>query len=266
MKKLFLSSDIEGTCGIAHWQETNTNNEYSPYFLKQMSNEVGAACEGALAAGYDQILVKDAHDSARNIYPDLLPKEVEIIRNWAGHPFSMMAGIDGSFSAAGFTGYHSAASTNGNPLAHTMNLSVYKVTINGMVASEFLMNAYTAAYMGVPTVFLSGDKQLCENAKKIVPAITTVAVSEGLGGASKSLHPHKACELIKEKMTEALNGDISKCLIKLPEAFEVMVQHRDHIKTYKGSFYPGVKNVNETTNVFETKDYMEVLKFFMFTL
>ncbi len=266
MKKLFLSSDIEGTCGIANWQETNTNNEYSPYFLKQMSKEVASACNGALEAGYEEIVVKDAHDSARNIYPDMLPSEVKIIRDWTKHPFCMMAGIDETFSAAGFTGYHSAAGTNGNPLAHTMNLSVAKVTINGVIASEFLMNAYTAAYMGVPTVFLSGDEALCESAKAIVPEITTAVVSRGMGGGSLSIHPEKACELIKSKMKEALAKDTSKCLIKLPEKFEVFMSHKDYLKAYRASFYPGVKSIDINTNYFETKDYLEVLKLFMFTL
>jgi D-amino peptidase len=266
MKKLFLSADIEGTCGIANWQETNTNNEYSPYFLKQMSKEVCSACNGALESGYDEIVVKDAHDSARNIYPDMLPLEAKIIRDWTKHPYCMMAGIDDTFTAAAFTGYHSAAGTNGNPLAHTMNLSVAKVTINGVVASEFLMNAYTAAYVGVPTVFLSGDEALCAEAKKIVPEITTVAVSNGMNGGSLSMHPEKACELIKKGMEKALNKDVSKCLLKLPEKFEVYVSHKDYLKAYKASFYPGVKSVDINTNYFESNNYLDVLKFFMFTL
>lgn len=266
MKKLFLSCDIEGTCGIANWQETNTNNEYSPYFLKQMSNEVSSACNGAIKAGFGDIVVKDAHDSARNIYPDMLPLEAKIIRDWTKHPYCMMAGIDETFDAAAFTGYHSAAGTNGNPLAHTMNLSVAKVTINGMVASEFVMNAYTAAYVGVPTVFLSGDEALCESAKVLVPEITTVAVSSGMYGGSKSMHPQKACELIKEKIAEALSKDVSKCLIKLPEKFEVTVSHKDYLKAYKASFYPGVKSIDINTNYFESNNYLDVLKFFMFTL
>ena len=267
LKRFFLSSDIEGTCGIANWQETNTNNEYSPYFLKQMSNEVKSACLGALESGYGEVIVKDAHDSARNIYPDMLPKEVKIIRDWTKNPLSMMAGIDiGKFDAAGFTGYHSGASSNGNPLSHTMNLSVTKITINGRLTSEFVMNAYAAAYYGVPTVFLAGDKALCETALDLVPEISVAPVSEGYGGGSISIHPEKACEFIKEKMMEALSKDVSKCLIKLPESFEVVVQHREHSKAYRGSFYPGVKSVNDTTNVFCSNDYMEVMKFFMFTL
>ena len=51
MKKIFLSADIEGTCGIAHWDETSKGHADYPHFANQMSREVAAACEGALAAG-----------------------------------------------------------------------------------------------------------------------------------------------------------------------------------------------------------------------
>ena len=66
--KVFLSADMEGTCGIVSWPETEraTPFDYSP-MQKQMSREVAAACRGALAAGAEEVLVKDAHDSARNI-------------------------------------------------------------------------------------------------------------------------------------------------------------------------------------------------------
>ena len=66
--RLYLSADIEGTCGIADWAETEraTMDDYRP-FAAQMTAEVAAACEGAVAAGAEDILVKDAHDSARNL-------------------------------------------------------------------------------------------------------------------------------------------------------------------------------------------------------
>ena len=68
--KVFLSADMEGTCGIVAWPETerSTPMDYAPY-QKQMSREVAAACRGALSAGAEDVLVKDAHDSARNIDP-----------------------------------------------------------------------------------------------------------------------------------------------------------------------------------------------------
>ena len=40
---IFLSADIEGTCGITTWSETerSTPNDYAP-FRKQMTREVDA--------------------------------------------------------------------------------------------------------------------------------------------------------------------------------------------------------------------------------
>ena len=43
--KVFISADIEGTCGITDWAETErcTMDDYKP-FQKQMTREVCAAC------------------------------------------------------------------------------------------------------------------------------------------------------------------------------------------------------------------------------
>ena len=265
-KKIFISADIEGTCGIAHWQETNTNNEYSEYFRKQMTNEVKAACEGALEAGFDEIFVKDAHDSARNLYPNLLPKEAKIMRGWTRNPYSMMAGLDETFDACAFTGYHSAASASGNPLSHTMNCSIYYIKINGVITSEFIINSLAAAYLGVPSVFLSGDKMLCEKAEEFAKGIKTVAVSEGIGNASVSIHPEIACERIKATVTEALEGDYKKVLMKLPEKFEVEVAYKEHHKAFHATYYPGAYAIDSTTTGFKASNYLDVLKFFMFVL
>ena len=67
--KLYISADIEGTTGITLWDETEHGHARYAYFLDQMTREVAAACRGAMAAGCDDILVKDAHDSACNLIP-----------------------------------------------------------------------------------------------------------------------------------------------------------------------------------------------------
>ena len=59
-----------------------------------MSREVAAACRGALSAGAEDVLVKDAHDSARNIDPTVLPRGARIHRAWSGDPLSMMTGLN----------------------------------------------------------------------------------------------------------------------------------------------------------------------------
>ncbi len=163
--KLYLSADIEGTCGIVNWDETKLECEFSQHYRTQMSKEIAAACDGATQSGVHEILVKDAHDSGRNINPNILPENVKILRGWTKDPLVMMAGIDESFDACIFTGYHSGATCNGNPLSHTMDIDYDYFKINDEIASEFTINAYIAAYYNVPVAFLSGDEMLCESAK-----------------------------------------------------------------------------------------------------
>ena len=85
--KIFISADIEGVTGISSWEETDKSaqSEYQ-WFQKQMTREVAAAAEAAFESGADEVLIKDAHDSGRNLILDDLPTGVEVIRGWAGHP------------------------------------------------------------------------------------------------------------------------------------------------------------------------------------
>lgn len=264
--KTYISADIEGTTGIASWSETELSNEDSKYFRNQMTKEVNAACEGVIESGCTDILVKDAHDSARNIDPSKLPECVKIMRGWTKDPLSMMSGMDKTFDAAIFTGYHSAAGTCGNPLAHTEDLNNEYVKINGKFISEMEINAYAAAYVGVPVVLVTGDKLVCETAKELNKNIKTVAVNEGMGNASISINPNLALKLIKKAASEALKDDLSKYMIELPKNFKIEVRFREHWRANKGSYYPGAKRVDPKTISYENSDYFEILRFMHFVL
>lgn len=263
---VFLSCDIEGTCGIAHWDEANNNNEDYKYFQKQMIKEVTAACEGATLGGAEDIFVKDAHWTARNIISNELPLNTTLIRGWARSPLLMMEGLDRKkFKAAMFTGYHAGLGSSGNPLAHTIHSQVLtKLTINDAPASEFLINSYTAGYYGIPVCFISGDKAICEEAKKLIPEITVVPVSEGVGQSTISIHPELALKLIKEGAQKAVEN-YSNCKVTMPKEFDVSIEFREQ-KGYRSGFYPGAWIENETTVRFKNNDYFEVLRFLMFAI
>ncbi len=266
MKKLFISADFEGTAGVAHWDETEKGKELYAHFAHQMSREVAAACEGALSAGYEDVLVKDAHDSARNINPALLPIQARIFRGWGRHPFSMMAGIDESYSGVVFTGYHSAAGTNCNPLSHTMNTRNNYVKINGELCSELMMNCLTASYVGVPVLCVCGDKGLCQWIQSVNPNIEAVPVSEGFGNGSISIHPDLAVQRIRETVAKAAAKDASACMFPMPEHFHVEISFKVHHAATNASWYPGCTQTGPTTVAFDTDDYMDVLKFLHFVL
>src|SRR5690554_4898751 len=138
--KVFISADIEGVNSICSWDETEAGHYRYNEFKKQMAEEVSAACHAAKAAGATEVFVKDAHDSAMNLSIKDLPDFVKLHRGWEGDICSMMAGMDETFDACIFIGYHSPSRSDKNPLSHTMNTKIQHVKINGVIASEFDIN------------------------------------------------------------------------------------------------------------------------------
>jgi len=263
--KVFISADIEGVTNITNWEETTLHHAAHAEARKQMTREVLAACSGARRAGATEIFVRDAHDSARNIIGDEMPDDVTLIRGWTGAPAAMMSGLDGSFDAVIFIGYHSGANYNGNPLSHTDNVMNNYVRINGKDAAEFDVNTYIAAYHKVPVVFVSGDEQLCEHAKELVSAIETVGVKKGVGGATFNMSTGKACALI-EKGVEAGLKKLAECRIKEPDGYRVEICYKEPSSAYRACFYPGVSAVNSRTVSYTAKDAMEMETVNMFIL
>ena len=259
--KIYISADIEGIAGITAWEEARRSSSSYPYYAQQMSREVAAACEGANRAGATEILVKDAHGSGRNIDSRLLPKNTRVIRGWNGHPYKMLHGIEKSFYGIGFVGYHSHGGSSANPLSHTISSATIEyMKLNDEYLSEFLLHAYLAAYLDIPIIFLSGDRGICDIAEKFDSNITTVAVSEGKGASSISIHPNKAIELIKRGMEKALGKDLNTNQIELPRKFILEIAYTKHSNAYKNSFYPGAKQNSSNSILFESKDYFEIMR------
>ncbi|MCK8826109.1 M55 family metallopeptidase [Fuchsiella alkaliacetigena] len=264
--KIYLSVDMEGITGLSSWDEVL--KEKKDYCNKQLTQEVKAACQGAIAAGAKEVWINDAHDSGRNIDFAKLPPNTKLISSWSGNPLSMMQELDESFTAALMIGYHSASGTETNPLAHTMSSKLNYLKINGEPVSEFIISAYTAAMFKVPVVFLSGDQGVCQEVKEINKNIETVAVKEGKGKSVISIHPEQAKDNIKKGVEQALTAPLEKYQLKLPEYFKVELSFtaQAHPQAYKASFYPGMKKLSATKVLFETQDYFEVLKMILFVL
>ncbi|SKC37123.1 M55 family metallopeptidase [Maledivibacter halophilus] len=259
--KIFISADIEGVTGITTWEEARKISSEYQYFAQQMTKEVAAACEGANEAGATEILIKDAHGTGRNVDQSYLPENTSLIRGWSGDPYKMVQGLDESFDAIAFIGYHSYGGSNENPLAHTMNSSLIDyVKLNGEYCSEFLLHAYLAIYLGVPIAFLSGDRGICHEAKKFNKNIITVPVNEGKGSSTINIHPNKSIELIKNGMEEALKGNLSKNKVELPKNFSLEIRYNFHGNAYKNSFYPGAVQKSPKSILFEANDYFEIMR------
>lgn len=264
--RVFISADIEGTAFTTVWDETEKGQADYTAAMQQMTAEVKAACEGAIAAGADYILIKDAHDSGRNIDLKQLPKCCEVIRSGNGSPRVMVEGIDESFDAAMFVGYHSAAGRNGNPLSHTFSSRANSVKLNGEACSEFMIYSYCCALYGVPSVFLSGDKMLTEDSQNLHPCLKTVAVKDGYGGFTRCKQPDYACDLIREGAEQALKQDLTNALCKLPEHFVFEISYKEHSRAARCANFPGFTQIDAHTIRMETDSYMDVLRCIPFVL
>ncbi len=262
--KVFISVDMEGVGGVIHWEDVSRNGKDYSLFRRLMTDETNAAIEGALEAGATEILVRDSHGSARNILPDQLHPEAILLRDWSGGLLSMMEGIDETYDAVIFVGYHAREGTPDAVLKHTMTGTI-DVFINGKNMPEAGINGAIAGYFNVPVVMAAGDLAFVKQAQELFPGVECAAVKEGIGKAAKMLHPTKAQEMIKRKTKKALTNLKKFKPFKLTTPITMEIRYKDENDAAKGSWFPGAKRTGERTVAYNHKDLMEVLKFFKFS-
>lgn len=207
--KVFISIDLEGISGVCRDAQTVHNDPEWQAARQLMRADLDAALEGCPAAGVDEVVVCDAHDHADNLSPAGLPAGVSLISG-AHLGLSMMTGIDDSFHAALFVGYHARAGTRGGILAHTYYDEVHHVVVTGpdgeYETGETGLNAAVAGAFGVPVAFVSGDDKLAAEVAALLPGIEYAVVKHGLDRQSARLLPVDAAgELITAGVRSALN-------------------------------------------------------------
>jgi len=262
--KVFISVDMEGITGVANWEDVSRSGKDYDYFRKIMTKETNAAIEGALAAGATEIVVRDSHGSARNILPELLHQGARLIRDWSGGPKSMMEGIDETFDAVVFIGYHAKAGTPDALLEHTSSGTVTDFSINGVSMPEAGYNALIAGSYGVPVVFVAGDDPLCQQVKKLFGEVETVAVKEGIGGAAFNLHPEVSRARIRVGVEHALRRLDQYEPYRLDPPYTLVLKLKDEVTVHKGSYFPGAKRTGDWELTFKSDEILDVMNAFSF--
>jgi D-amino peptidase len=256
--KVFISVDMEGISGLIHWDETEEGGADYPLFRKIMTAEANAAIAGALEAGATEIVVRDAHGSARNILPDLLRPEARLIREW-NSPLSMMEGIDKTFDAVVFIGYHARAGTPNAVLKHTMSQSLFDVILNGVRMPEGAWNAAIAGYFGVPVVFLSGDSAIGKQIQEIIGPIETVAVKDAMGPAASMIHPLKSQEMIQKGVAAALRNLKAYKPYRPAAPYKLEIVFNDENQARRAAQVPGATRTGERSVSFTSGDLLEIV-------
>ncbi len=204
--KVFISADIEGVAGVVTPQQGQPGNVEYERARRLMTEEVSAAIAGAFDAGATEVVVNDSHGPMTNLVPELLDQRAELVLG-RPKPTYMCAGLDASFDAVFFTGYHSGAGQHGI-LSHTVNgFAFYGIRVNGIDCAEATLYGAYAGSLGVPVVMLSGDDRLRAQCAPLFPGAEFAVVKTALGQrAARALSPGNARALIRTAAATALRN------------------------------------------------------------
>jgi D-amino peptidase len=203
--RILLSVDMEGVAGAVTPEQLGPTGFEYQRFREFMTAEALAAIEGALEAGATSFVVADAHGNGQNLLIERFPDDVEIIRSWP-RPLGMVEGVDESFDAVFFIGYHAAATNEAGVRAHTFSSANYAaVVLNGVPVSEGAFNAHVAGHFGVPVALVTGDDVTVAEMEELLGAVEGVVVKEALGfHSARTLTPAAAQARIREGARRAV--------------------------------------------------------------
>src|SRR5690349_6288466 len=188
---------MEGVAGIVDWAQCLPPGQAYEEGRALLLGEVNAAIDGALAAGVTEIVCNDSHGTMNNLNPADLHGRAAYI---AGRhkPRYMMEGLDDSFDAVFFVGYHGSISGQPSVLSHTYNPSVIsRVQLNGVECGESGINGLVALGHGVPVVLITGDEVTITEAEPFFKQVEQVVVKGSITRfAAAQVHPEEAREMI----------------------------------------------------------------------
>lgn len=231
--KVFISFDMEGVAGIVDWSQCRPSGDRA-YVVgcRLLLGEVNAAIDGAVAGGADEIVLNDSHGAMFNLDPEDIHQPATYLSG-RHKPRYMMQGLDDSFDAIFFVGYHGSISGAPSAMSHTYNPEVISaVTLNGVEIGESGINALAALAAGVPLALVTGDQVTRAEMRSFAPDIRSVVTKESVSRfAAHHLHPKTSRMLIAAEARRAVEavaaGAIQPPRIALPATLEVQLQTAD---------------------------------------
>jgi D-amino peptidase len=255
--KVFISIDMEGLAGVVNGTDVQPGKPDYPYFRSIMAGEANAAIDGAFRAGATEVVVRDSHGNKDNMIPGDLDPRARLIRGVSTGGKNMMEGIDSTFGAVVFVGFHAKAGTPKAILAHTSTGNVVDISINGVSLPEGGYNALIAGLYGVPVVFAAGDRALTEQITGLLGPIETVATKYEVAGAINGLAPKAAQDAIRTGVERAVRerGRAQPYRLAPPYTMTLKVKQERPL-------HAGATRVREGEFTFTHADLLQVLTAF----
>jgi D-amino peptidase len=263
--KVFVSVDMEGVAGVVTADQLAPSGFEYERFRRFMTAEALAAVRGALAAGATEVVVADAHGNGESLLIEEFPAQVRIVRSWPRHG-GMMAGLDASFAAALFVGYHASTTNMHGVRAHTHSSAHFtRVALNGQPVTEAEFNAAYAGDLGVPVVFASGDDAAVAEIRSRLGELESVVTKRALGfHAAETLTPAAAVEAIQRGAERAVATRAARRPFRVahPVALELSFKHYQPPELL--AFLRTVERIDSHTVRFKAADMAEASDFLDF--
>jgi D-amino peptidase len=263
--RVYISADMEGIAGAVTSEQLGPGGFEYHRFREIMTDEVLAAIEGARAAGATEILVSDSHGNGQNLLIDRLPDDVRVIRS-GPRPLGMMQGVDSSFHAVLFIGYHASATNPAGVRAHTFSSANYaEVRLNGQPVSESLFNAAVAGHFGVPVVLITGDDVAVAELRAAVAGAEGAVVKQAIGfHSAETMTPGAARSLIRRQAEAAVRNraGVEPFRLTTPVTLELMFKNYRPAEVL--AFLPNVERAGARSIRFVARDMIEAAAFMAF--
>ena len=260
--KVYISVDMEGIWGVVHGDHTSAAAGDYQHARKWMAEDVRAVVDGLFEAGATEIVVNDSHGGMRNILAEDFHPRASYISG-TPKPLLMMEGVDATFAACVFIGYHARAGTAAAILDHTISsATVRAVRINGMEMPELGINGAIAGAFGVPVVMLSGDTETCKQAKSILgPETVTVGVKEAIGRTAARMLPRDSVlRMLKDGAKEALSKRGKSVPLKLGPPLNFELDFQTSAMAELPLQVAGIKRLGPRSVGFTSGDFLEAVK------
>jgi D-amino peptidase len=265
--KVYISADMEGITGVASDQQLSPSGFEYGQAREWMTAEVLAAIKGARDAGATEFVISDSHGNGQSLLIDRFPTDIPItvVRAFP-RPLGMMEGIDSTFSAVIFIGYHTSTSSLTGVRAHTMSSALLtRVAINGVSMSEAGVNAAIAAQFGVPVVMITGDDQIVAESQQRLGPIEGVAVKRAIGfhGAATML-PAAAQALIQQRAKVAVGRRAEMRAYTMTKPLTLEVSFKNYRPVELLGYLSSVQRIDSHTIRYVAKDMIDLSKFLEF--
>jgi len=260
-RKIFVSVDMEGISGVVQPAQLGPDGFEYQRAREWMTGEVNAAIAGIRETGPAEIVVCDSHGNGQSLLIDKVPEDIRIVRGFP-RPLEMMQGLDDTFAAAMFIGYHASEWTPGAVRGHTISSArLLGVRLNGAEVSEGIYNAALAGHFGVPVAFVSGDRLAVAQVQQVAGSAEGAIVKEPYGyHSANTVTPARGQAMIREGAKRAMGkiGSLQPYRVTTPVALEVGFKLT--IDAERAAFVPGLVRSDAHSVKGTFHDMVEVTK------